>query len=349
MDRFLWMPDREGHSRIGEEGKEGASRIPNVGVDDRLRVPEYPFFHEGRLDNLNAFSANRGVSGVLYRSPSPIERSVDSPYTQSSSGAMFNNSTPMEMLGEIGYGRVNEKVQRKGRLGKRLVQQEKAVWTEQKHAIFVRLCLEQKIVGNKPTNTLNKVEYENLEREFLRQIGTHYVRSQLKNHWDSTRRDWQIWKALGKQTRIGWDAIRKTNSQTPEWWENFGKTWPGAEKFAQVPLAHEGDLDALFWEGAALGEDMYIPSSGVIPPDDQQNFDEYVEVSMEDEDTFEGSIGTRSPLERNGREESQEQSTDRKSKSVDVGGNAMQKKRRKLSTGDKIELAMEGVCEALKA
>ncbi|MQL98770.1 hypothetical protein Taro_031484 [Colocasia esculenta] len=176
MDRFRRMPDREDCSRIGEEGREGASRIPNVSVDDRMRVPEYPFFHEGRLDNLNAFSANRG------------------------------------MLGEVGYGRVKE------------------------------------------------------------------------------------------------------------------KTWPGAEKFAQAPLTHEGDLNALFWEGVTLGENMYIPSSGVIPPDDQQNVDEYVEASMEDEDTFEGSIGTWSPLERNGREESQEQSTDRKRKFVDVGDNAMQKK-----------------------
>ncbi|MQM17550.1 hypothetical protein Taro_050522 [Colocasia esculenta] len=142
MDRFRRMPDREDHSRIGEEGREGASRNPSVGVDERTRVPEYPFFHEGRLDNLNSFSGNLGVSGVPYRSPSPIERTVDSPYTQSSSGAMFNNSSPIEMLDEIGYGRVKEKVQRKGRMGNRLVQQEKAVWNEQKHEIFVRLCLE---------------------------------------------------------------------------------------------------------------------------------------------------------------------------------------------------------------
>ncbi|MQM12213.1 hypothetical protein Taro_045127 [Colocasia esculenta] len=176
-------------------------------------------------------------------------------------------------------------------MGNRLVQQEKAIWNEQKHAIFVRLCLEQKIAGSKPSNTLNKVGYENLEREFLRQTGTHYVRSQLKNHWDSTRRDWRIWKTLGNQTGIGWDVVRKTYSQTPEWWENFGKTWPGAEKFAQAPLAHECELDALFWDGAALGENLYIPSSGVIPLDDEHNVDENVEANMDDEDTFEGSIG----------------------------------------------------------
>ncbi|MQL80320.1 hypothetical protein Taro_012768 [Colocasia esculenta] len=273
MDRFRRMPEREDRSRMGDEGREGALQIPNVDAEDHMRVPEYPFFHEGRMDNLNAFSGNLGVSGVPYRSPLPIERIVDSPYTQSSSLGMFNTSTPMEMLDDIGYGRVNEKVQHKGRMGKRPVHSEKAVWNEQKHAIFVMLCLERKIAN------------------------------------------------------LAW-----------------------SREFAQAPLAHEGDLDALFWEGAALGENMYIPSSGVIPPDDQHNVDEYVEVSMEDEPiSVDGSVGTGSPIERNGREGSQEQSTDRKRKSVDVGGTSIQKKRRKLSTGDKIELAMEGVCEALKA
>ncbi|MQM16343.1 hypothetical protein Taro_049299 [Colocasia esculenta] len=112
MDQFRQMPEREDRSWMGEEGREGASWIPNVGAEDRMRVPEYPFFHEGRMDNLNTFSGNRGVSGVPYRSPSPIERTVDSPYTQSSSLGMFNTSTPMKMLDDIGYSRVHEKVQR---------------------------------------------------------------------------------------------------------------------------------------------------------------------------------------------------------------------------------------------
>ncbi|MQM07272.1 hypothetical protein Taro_040108 [Colocasia esculenta] len=133
-----------------------------------------------------------------------------------------------------------------------------------------------------------------------------------------------------------------------EWWENFGKTWPGAEKFATAPLAHERDLDSLFLEGAALGEDTYIPSSGVIPLD--LDIDEDIAANIDDEPiSFDGSYGTESPIERGGREGSQEQSANRKRNTPEVGGTSSPNmKRSKLSTGDKIELAMREVCDVLK-
>ncbi|MQL70887.1 hypothetical protein Taro_003199 [Colocasia esculenta] len=51
--------------------------------------------------------------------------------------------------------------------------------------------------------------------------------------------------------------------------------------FATAPLAHERDLDSLFLEGAALGEDTYIPSSGVIPPD--LDIDEDMAANIDDD------------------------------------------------------------------
>ncbi|MQM19468.1 hypothetical protein Taro_052471 [Colocasia esculenta] len=79
-----------------------------------------------------------------------------------------------------------------------------------------------------------------------------------------------------------------------------GVTWPGAEKFATAPLAHERDLDSLFIEGAALGEDTYIPSSGVIPLD--LDIDEDIAENIDDEPiSFDGSCGTESPIECGGR------------------------------------------------
>ncbi|MQM06517.1 hypothetical protein Taro_039335, partial [Colocasia esculenta] len=230
------------------------------------------------------------------------------------------------ILDDIGTGRVKDKGQSKGRTCKGFGQSVKAVWDERKHAIFVRICLEQKIAES----------------------GTHYIKSQLKNRWDSTRRDWQIWKALGKQTSIGWDEVKKTYSQTTEWWENFGKTWLGEEKFATAPLAHEHDLDSLFLEGAALGEDTYIPSSGVTPPD--LDIDEDMAENIDDDPiSIDGSCGTESPIERGGREGSQEQSSNRKRNTHEVGGTSSRSmKRSKLSTNDKIDLAMWEVCDVLK-
>ncbi|MQL89754.1 hypothetical protein Taro_022334 [Colocasia esculenta] len=350
MDRSHSMTDREERLRMSNEGGDGPSQIPIMGGQDRDRLSKYQFLHQGPMDNWQPHAANRGQSLLKYNRfhPSLGAGVVDSQYRSETQFNVFNTPSPIEILDDIGTDRVKDNGQSKGRTCKGFGQSVKAVWDERKHAIFVRICLEQKIAGNKPSNTLNKLGHDNLEREFFKESGTHYIRSQLKNHWDSTRRDWQIWKALGKQTGIGWDEVKKTYSQTTEWWENFGKTWPGAKKFATIPLAHERDLDSLFLEGAALGEDTYIPSFGVIPPD--LDIDEDIAANIDDEPiSFDGSCGTESPIERGGKEGSQEQSANRKINTPEVGGTSSRNiKRSKLSTGDKIELAMREVCDVLK-
>lgn len=99
----------------------------------------------------------------------------------------------------------------------------KAIWDDKKHAVFVRICLDQMRAGNKPHKTLNKLGYMNLEREFYKQTGFYYFKDQLKNHWDSTRRDWQAWTALRSQAGVGWDEAKGTYSQTEDWWASFAK------------------------------------------------------------------------------------------------------------------------------
>ncbi|MQL90615.1 hypothetical protein Taro_023204 [Colocasia esculenta] len=141
----------------------------------------------------------------------------------------------------------------------------KAVWDDKKHAVFIRICLDQMRAGNKPHKTLNKLGYLNLEKEFYRQTGFRYHKDQLKNHWDSTRRDWQAWRALRNQAGIDWDETRGTYSQTEEWWAEFVKRFPGGDKFAHRPLEHADDLDVLFGEGSGRADAPQSPSSDATP------------------------------------------------------------------------------------
>ncbi|XP_078442009.1 L10-interacting MYB domain-containing protein-like isoform X2 [Wolffia australiana] len=126
----------------------------------------------------------------------------------------------------------------------------KAVWDDKKHTAFVRICLEQMRAGNRPHKTLNKLGYMNLAREFHKHTGFFYHKDQLKNHWDSTRRDWQAWTALKNQPGLGWDCSKGTFSQTEDWWACFAKMFPGSEKFAHRPLEHQEELDLLFGGGS---------------------------------------------------------------------------------------------------
>ena len=95
----------------------------------------------------------------------------------------------------------------------------KANWTNEKHLIWLHICLDEARNGNKPAATLNAHGYANLISKFEEKTGCVYTRSQFKNHWDATRKDWQNWIALHSQTGGGWDGELK--DQTDEWWSSF--------------------------------------------------------------------------------------------------------------------------------
>ncbi|KAK1270960.1 hypothetical protein QJS04_geneDACA014713 [Acorus gramineus] len=80
---------------------------------------------------------------------------------------------------------------------------QKASWDNHNHEVFVMICLEEMQQGNKPGQTLNRMGYMNLARNFFEQTHVRYERDQFKNHWDVTRKDWQTWKALQKRNRAG--------------------------------------------------------------------------------------------------------------------------------------------------
>ncbi|KAK1302755.1 hypothetical protein QJS10_CPB12g01723 [Acorus calamus] len=136
------------------------------------------------------------------------------------------------------------------------------VWDNAKHEAFVRICLDEMRMGNKPSQTLNKSGYDNLEKRFELETNVHYHKDQFKNHWDRTRKEWQTWKALQGQTGLGFNEVTGTYDMSHEWWIEFSKGHPGAKKFQAQPLYFEEELDILFGACAAQREDSYIPTSG---------------------------------------------------------------------------------------
>ncbi|KAK1310292.1 hypothetical protein QJS10_CPA08g00087 [Acorus calamus] len=138
----------------------------------------------------------------------------------------------------------------------------KAVWDNAKHEVFIRICLDEMRLGNKPGQTLNKAGYENLERKFESETKVHYQKDQFKNHWDTTRKEWQTWKALQSQTGLGFNDVTGTYNMPREWWIEFAKGHPGAEKFQTQPLYFEEECDILFGAVAAKGDDSWVPTSG---------------------------------------------------------------------------------------
>ena len=66
--------------------------------------------------------------------------------------------------------------------------QQKVDWNEKNHDIFVKVCVEQVQVGNRPHTHFNKVRWANVIKNFNKQTRLSYEYKQMKNKWDLLRK-----------------------------------------------------------------------------------------------------------------------------------------------------------------
>ncbi|PPD94280.1 hypothetical protein GOBAR_DD08703 [Gossypium barbadense] len=125
----------------------------------------------------------------------------------------------------------------------------KVVWDDELTLIFYELCVNEVNAGNRPTNHLNSKGWENVIALFQAKTQKNYGKPQLKNKWDTLKKEWRLWRELLKEsTGIGWCPSKKTVDATEEWWA------------AKIQLMWQ-----MFGGIVATGENAWAPSSGVLP------------------------------------------------------------------------------------
>lgn len=99
----------------------------------------------------------------------------------------------------------------------------KANWTPANHKIFVDLCVEETLKGNKPGTHFTKEGWRNIVESLYAKTGVTYDRKQVKNHWDSTRKRWKLWVKLIGNSSMKWDSETNKFGATEEVWRNYIK------------------------------------------------------------------------------------------------------------------------------
>lgn len=99
----------------------------------------------------------------------------------------------------------------------------KANWTPAYHETFVDLCVEETLKGNKPGSHFTREGWNNLVESFYEKVGLKYDKLQMKNHWDGTKRQWQIWLKLIGEGSLKWDPTAKKFCASVEDWANYIK------------------------------------------------------------------------------------------------------------------------------
>lgn len=97
----------------------------------------------------------------------------------------------------------------------------KATWTPTLHKIFVDLCMQETLKGNKPGTHFTKEGWKNIMESFYAKTGVNYGRLQLKNHWDSTKEQWRTWCKLIGTSYMKWDPSDQKFEAGEEDWTNY--------------------------------------------------------------------------------------------------------------------------------
>ncbi|XP_008786303.1 L10-interacting MYB domain-containing protein-like [Phoenix dactylifera] len=146
-----------------------------------------------------------------------------------------------------------------------LIPKIKAHWKPEFHKLFVTLCLDQVVAGNKPGTHLNKKGWKYIMDEFYERTGIRYDKKQFKNHWDSMKDQWKIWSKLRRNIpEGGWDPNTQTINMSDEWWSNYLQMHPEAAQFRYKGLPLADLLDTLFSGGVVGGAITLEHSQGIM-------------------------------------------------------------------------------------
>ncbi|XP_010491117.1 PREDICTED: L10-interacting MYB domain-containing protein-like [Camelina sativa] len=107
----------------------------------------------------------------------------------------------------------------------------KAVWEPEYHRVFVELCVEQTLLGNKPGTHFTKEGWRNILSSFQEKTGAMYDRMQLKNHWDTMGRQWKIWRRLVECSYMSWDPETNTFGASDDDWAIYLQENPDAGQY----------------------------------------------------------------------------------------------------------------------
>uniref|UniRef100_A0A6V7QYE8 Myb/SANT-like domain-containing protein n=1 Tax=Ananas comosus var. bracteatus TaxID=296719 RepID=A0A6V7QYE8_ANACO len=143
----------------------------------------------------------------------------------------------------------------------------KATWDAVSTRVFCDICVEEVIAGNRPNTHFNKTGWVNVVGKFQERAKRNYDYKQLKNKWDSLKRDWVLWKLLVRnEKRVEWDYERGTIDANMEWCDEKLKVFPDAAKFRGGDLENMKQLDIMFSNALPSGETTMTPAFNTMLP-----------------------------------------------------------------------------------
>ncbi|KAI3454861.1 hypothetical protein Pfo_011524 [Paulownia fortunei] len=156
-----------------------------------------------------------------------------------------------------------------------------AKWDTFLNLKFIEVCEEEIVRGNRPSSHFNVNGWKNVVRRFNEMIGRNYVYKQLRNHWDSMKKDWILFKKLMyKETGVGWNPMKNSLDASDEWWETKLRENGDYNKFRNKDLSLIWFRYNRLFSNIGSGEDM-LDDNG-----ESNKVEEHVEIGDSDDNDY---------------------------------------------------------------
>ncbi|KAM0864150.1 hypothetical protein ACQ4PT_044105 [Festuca glaucescens] len=145
---------------------------------------------------------------------------------------------------------------------------EKAVWDDAHVVHFIAICKEEIGNGNRPLGFLNPIGWKNLVEKFEARTKKKLTKTQLKNKWDSMKKEYTWFMELKiAATGLGWDDAKQTVDASKEWWDEHLQRYNNPEngtkcnhlRYRKRGPKHLDDLDVLFQKAHVTGATASCP------------------------------------------------------------------------------------------
>ncbi|KAJ0961465.1 hypothetical protein J5N97_000083 [Dioscorea zingiberensis] len=166
----------------------------------------------------------------------------------------------------------------------------KARWDDTKTEIFLKICVEEVQASNRPHTHFTKEGWKNVASKFGLRTSLSYNYKQLKNKWDSLKKEFSIWaKLVEHQTGLGWDPVKKTVLASDDWWERKGQENPEYLKWRNEGPKFLEMMEICFKDVVATGYMAMVPYAEPSTDNEEANQNAYTQGMNEvevDADNF---------------------------------------------------------------
>ena len=93
-------------------------------------------------------------------------------------------------------------------------------WDDKSTGIFIQACIDQIMKKERQGGSFTPAGWINIFYGFNKKSGKSVEKKQLKNKYDSLKKEWRVWdKLFAKETGISYDSVNHKVIAEDEWWE----------------------------------------------------------------------------------------------------------------------------------